>query len=257
MINFRNTNIIFMILLVILVVVDLRFPVSILFYLLIILLYSAILFYGTYYIGSNFYIKVLCSASTTDKLIAISFDDGPSKKYTPQILDILKEQNVSASFFCIGKNIEGNEKILQDILEGDHLVGNHSYTHNFLFDLYSSKRMYNDLELMSSSMQSATGLRPKLFRPPYGVTNPNLARAIKKGNLTPVGWNVRSMDTVSTDENKLLKRMTKRIAPGSIFLFHDTMDTTVKILPSFIMDAKKKGYKLVRIDELLKIQAYE
>lgn len=257
MINFRNTNIIFLSFLVILVAVDLRFPVSILFYLLIILLYSAILFYGSYYIGSNFYIKVLCSASTKDKLIAISFDDGPSKRYTPQILDILKEHNVSASFFCIGKNIEGNEKIVKDILKGDHLVGNHSHTHNFLFDLYSSNRMYNDLEQMSSAMQSATGLRPKLFRPPYGVTNPNLARAIKKGNLIPVGWNVRSMDTMSTDENKLLNRMTKRIAPGNIFLFHDTMDTTVKILPSFIMDAKKKGYKLVRIDELLKIQAYE
>lgn len=256
MLNFRNTNIIFLILLVILAATDIAYSVNFIFYLLIILFYAAILFYGAYFIGSNFFIDVLCSVKTQNKIIALSFDDGPSQQYTPQILDILRKEDVRASFFCIGKNIPGNENIIQDILAADHLLGNHSFSHHLLFDLYPSKKMIVDLNQMSGIMEAVTGLRPKLFRPPYGVINPNLAKAIKKGNYIPVGWNVRSMDTVIRDEKKLLNKMKGKIAPGNIFLFHDTKDTTVKILPAFIMDAKKKGYQLVRIDELLKIQAY-
>ena len=99
-------------------------------------------------------------------------------------------------------------------------------------------------------------LLPKLFRPPYGVTNPNVKKAIINGGYTPVGWSVRSMDTVIKDENKLLKKINTAIKPGAVFLFHDTSKTTVGVLPKFMQEVKKRGYHIVPLDKLLALTAY-
>ena len=94
------------------------------------------------------------------------------------------------------------------------------------------------------------------FRPPYGVTNPNLAKAIKNGGYTPVGWSVRSMDTVIKDEKKLLAKINAGITPGAVFLFHDTSKTTAGVLPEFIQEVKKRGYNIIPLDKLLALQPY-
>ena len=116
--------------------------------------------------------------------------------------------------------------------------------------------MQADLEQMDEAMQAVTGLKPKLFRPPYGVTNPNVKKAIINGGYTPVGWSVRSMDTVIKDENKLLKKINTAIKPGAVFLFHDTSKTTVGVLPKFMQEVKKRGYHIVPLDKLLALTAY-
>jgi peptidoglycan-N-acetylglucosamine deacetylase len=109
---------------------------------------------------------------------------------------------------------------------------------------------------MDAEMERVTGLKPKLFRPPYGVTNPNLAKAIKNGGYTPVGWSVRSMDTVIKDGKKLLGKINEGIKPGAVFLFHDTSKTTLDILPEFIQEVKKRGYNIIPLDKLLALQPY-
>ena len=101
-----------------------------------------------------------------------------------------------------------------------------------------------------------SGMKPKLFRPPYGVTNPNLAKAIKKGNYTPVGWNVRSLDTVAKEEQQLLNKINAGIKPGAVFLFHDTCKITLNVLPDFIKEVKKRGYNIIPLDKLLALQPY-
>lgn len=192
MLTFRITNIIFASLLIVLVAADILLDLSLYYFILLGLLYALIVFYGCYYIRSNFFMKVFCSSQTTAKEIAISFDDGPVEKNTAQILDILNQHNVKAGFFCIGNRIEGNEKIFKQIHKEDHLIGNHSYSHHFFFDLFSSKKMLKELIFMNSSTEKLTGVKPKLFRPPYGVINPNLRKAIVEGSFIPVGWSVRS-----------------------------------------------------------------
>jgi len=97
---------------------------------------------------------------------------------------------------------------------------------------------------------------PKLFRPPYGVTNPNLKKAIIKGDYTPVGWSVRSMDTVIKSEKKLLDKINRSLKPGAVFLFHDTSKTTVNVLPEFIREVKNKGYHIIPLDKLLHLNPY-
>ena len=256
MLNFRNTNIFFSILLIVLIGIHMKYGLPVYIYPLLFIVYSLILFYGCYYVGSNFFIKIICSATTDQKEIAISFDDGPSSNYTTEILQLLKQDNVKATFFCIGNRIAGNESILKKIKEEGHIIGNHSYSHHFWFDIFSSKKMLDDLKKMDQETERVIGMLPKLFRPPYGVTNPNLKKAIIKGDYIPVGWSVRSMDTVIRNEKKLLDKINRSLKPGAIFLFHDTSKTTVNVLPEFIREVKNKGYHIIPLDKLLHLNPY-
>ena len=256
MLNFRNTNIFFIALLAILIGMHVQYGLPIFAYCLLLIAYSLIVFWGCYYVGSNFFIKIVCKAETDRKEIAISFDDGPVESYTQQILNILNTENVKATFFCIGNRIAGNEAVLKQLQIDGHIIGNHSYSHHFWFDMYAAKKMQEDLKQMDAEMERVTGLKPKLFRPPYGVTNPNLAKAIKNSGYTPVGWSVRSMDTVIKDRNKLLTKINEGITPGAVFLFHDTSKTTLDVLPEFIQEVKKRGYNIIPLDKLLALQSY-
>ncbi len=256
MLNFKNTNIAFIIIVLMLGGIDLRYHIPFYIFILVAFIYSLVLFYGSYYVGSNFFMKVLCKANTQEKQIAISFDDGPAKKYTAEILQVLKANNVPAVFFCIGKNIAGNEDLLKQIKDEGHIIGNHSFSHHFWFDLFSTKKMLNDVGLMSETVRELVGVIPKLFRPPYGVTTPNMKTVMSKNGLTAIGWNIRSLDTVIKGEEKLLQKISNQLKPGSIILLHDTSKTTLAILPRFIELAKNKGYEFVRIDKLLNVSPY-
>ncbi|MEJ7587143.1 MAG: polysaccharide deacetylase family protein [Ferruginibacter sp.] len=225
-------------------------------YALTLVVYCSIIFYGCYFIRANFFLHVICEGTTLKKEIAISFDDGPANKYTSETLQVLHDHGIEAAFFCIGKRIGGNEKLFEHIHKEGHLIGNHSYSHHIWFDLFSHKKMLEDMRLMDREMEKVIGLSPKLFRPPYGVTNPNLKRAITDGHYIPVGWSVRSMDTVINNEKQLFNKVCRSLKPGAIFLFHDTSKTTLSILPAFIRWVKESGYEIVRLDKMLHLKPY-
>ena len=166
------------------------------------------------------------------------------------------EDGVKSAFFCIGKRIAENEQLFQQLHEEGHLIGNHSFSHHVWFDLFSAKKMLADMRAMDMEMERVTGLQPKLFRPPYGVTNPNLNKAIINGGYTSIGWSVRSMDTVIENEKMLFDKICRSLKPGAIFLFHDTSKTTLAILPAFINWVKQNGYEIVRLDKMLHLKPY-
>ncbi|HTD42432.1 MAG TPA: polysaccharide deacetylase family protein [Mucilaginibacter sp.] len=256
MLNFRNTNILFISLLILNIDADLMFGVGIYTYIVLLLVYSLLLFYGCYYIGSNFFIPIICSLKTDKKIIAISFDDGPDPVNSPRILELLRDHQAESVFFNIGSKVSGNEAILNQTHNEGHIIGNHTFSHHFWFDLFSFKKMAADMQMMDEEMNGVIGKKPKLFRPPYGVTNPNIKRAIIAGNYTPVGWSVRSMDTLIKDEKKLLNKLINKVKPGAVFLFHDTSKTTVSILPAFLNHVKSNGYEIIRLDKMLNLQPY-
>ena len=231
-------------------------PVSIWLFLLVVGMYLGFTAWGAIFVNSNFYINVLCRADGGEKAVAISFDDGPAAGNTPQILSILQQHQVPAAFFCIGHRVEAHPDLLKRIYEEGHLIGNHSYSHHALFDLFPARKMANDLGKADAAIAAAIQVKPKLFRPPYGVTNPMLAKAIKENNYIPVGWSIRSMDTVQRDEKALLAKVTKNVRPGDIFLFHDTGAATAKILPGLIRYLREQGFAIRRIDQLLNVPAY-
>ena len=230
-------------------------PIYFLYFILIELAFLSFLFLACTHLSWNFFIPTLCKAKTNEKVVALSFDDGPAG-YTQGILDTLKQLNAHAAFFCIGKNIPGNEQVLRRINEEGHLIGNHSYTHHFWFDMWSTAKMADDIQKTDKEIEQVTDLRPLLFRPPYGVINPNLAKAIKGRKYTSIGWSIRSFDTKITDKEKLLSKILNPLKPGDIILLHDSIEITSAILPELIARIKTKGFNIIRLDKMLNIAPY-
>lgn len=255
--NNRIFNIFYIILILLWIWADRHLQMGAAVYGWLLLIYVSVLFCGSYFIRMGFFMKSICSVNTSEKVIALSFDDGPAGKKTARILDILKDNNVKAAFFCIGKNMPDNEDLLKRITNEGHIIGNHSNSHNSLFDLYSSKKMLNELELASQTCQDITGNYPRFFRPPYGVTNPNLKKAVLQGGFISIGWSIRSYDTVIGNEERLLTRILDRLKPGAILLLHDSSESTLKILPRLLKEIRNKGYKMIRLDKMINLNPYD
>jgi peptidoglycan-N-acetylglucosamine deacetylase len=224
--------------------------------------------YGSAYIGSGFYIDVICNArgaavkqhparKEKAKMIALTFDDGPDCTVTPAVLQVLGKYNVKATFFCAGKNILKNPELVKKIDNDGHIIGNHSFSHHYLFDIFPKKQMTNEIRVTGNLIWRNTGKRPLLFRPPYGVTNPVLAVALKGTAYKAIGWSLKSRDTTNKNKDSVTLRLKKRLQEGDIILFHDTLGHLPAILDGFLEYVNEKGYRAVRIDELLNIKAYE
>lgn len=254
--TYRSVNIVTILLLAGLLIVNHFNGVPWWVFVLVVWVYVSVIVIGCIRVSSNFFLPILCKGNTKDKIVALTFDDGPHPVLTSQILDTLKENNTSATFFCIGKNIAANEPLMNRIKEDGHIIGNHSFSHHFWFDLFGSNKMLADLKQTDTAVTRATGLKPALFRPPYGVTNPNVRKAIVKGKYIPIGWSIRSMDTVAKDKQKLINCITRSITAGDIILLHDTVALTAEILPELITEIKKKGFRIEPLDKMLNVQAY-
>ena len=222
---------------------------------LIVLIYIIVIAIGSYFIQLDFYMHSFCSGDSSKPYIAITFDDGP-KAATAEILDILKRENAPATFFCIGTNIAGNEDILKRIDNEGHLIGTHSFNHHWSFPLQSKSKIVAEITQCQNEVASIIHKKPILFRPPFGVTDPPLAAAIRSTGVKSIGWSVRSYDTVISSPDKLLKRVSK-IKSGDIILFHDAGLQTKVILHMFIKYVREKGLEIVPLDQLLGINAYE
>lgn len=246
----------FVLYIIVLIQVYLFLPWKGIFFILVSILFLAHLVYSSVNVCSQVYLKTLCKGKTDKKQIAITFDDGPHAEITPKVLKILDSYNAKATFFCIGENINTNPSLLKDIDSKDHLIGNHTYTHHKWFDLFSSSKMKAELENTNGLIFEIINKKTKLFRPPYGVTNPPLKKAVNALNLQTIGWSIRSLDTIRSTE-KTLKEITKKLVPGDIILFHDNREHIIEILPKFLDYVKSEGFEVVNIDKLLNIKAYE
>ncbi|MGQ0829945.1 MAG: polysaccharide deacetylase family protein [Bacteroidota bacterium] len=255
--TFKFISIIFIIAVCLIGLLYYFFAISLWWLLLPIIIYKSFLIYGSANIQANFYIKAYCSAHIPEKKIAITFDDGPNTEITPKVLAVLTEYNVPATFFVIGKNIRGNENVIQQIDKAGHIIGNHTFSHSFFIDIKSKLGFIYELDITSDAVYGVIGKRMKLFRPPYGVTTPHLAKAIKALDHSVIGWNVRSLDTTNDNEKVIIKRVLSQIKPGAVILFHDTSEKTIEVLKQTLNFVKENGFKIVSIEELLNIKAYE
>lgn len=260
MLNFKNTFTLFFLAIGLGNMLHFAFglPIHGWYYLIITLLTLLAVSYGSSYIGSSYHFRVVCkSKNNLKKQIAISFDDGVDPVQTPMILDILANHNIKASFFCIGKKCIGNEILVRRIVDDCHIIGNHTYTHSNWFDFYGHQRMLKEIKKTDQIIEQITGKKLFFFRPPYGVTNPALKKAMEKSGHLPVGWSIRSFDTRSKrTASDILNRVTSRLKSGDIILFHDTAKTIPEVLPALIKFGTEKGYTFVTIDELINLNAY-
>jgi len=255
--TFKSTSISFIIAISFIGLSHAFFGTSLIWLLLPGTIFLMLLIYGSANMQSNFFTPAFCYAIGAEKQIALSFDDGPNHEFTPQVLSTLAQYNASATFFIIGKNIQGNENILKQIDAAGHGIGNHSHSHSFFIDFKSVQGFKDELNQTTESVFKIIGKRMKLFRPPYGVTTPNLAKASNGLNYNIIGWTIRSFDTTGVPAHIITRRVQTQIKPGVIILFHDTSDKTIQVLKQTLNFAKENGYKIVSVEQLLKIKAYE
>lgn len=241
MLRFLPTTILFLIGLIAFFIFKNSLQLSIWYVVVWVSLFLIIQSLGAYFIQLNFHVTSINSLATTDKKVWLTFDDGPNNPTTTKVLDVLKKHDVKALFCVIGKNSVGNEDILQHIVDDGHQLANHSFSHAFWFDVWSAQKVMNDLEICQRIIERYQP-QSRLFRPPYGVTNPNIAKAIKKLNLQSIGWNVRSYDTSTNDVEKIKQRILSQLKPGAIILLHDRLALMPQLLEQLIPAIKEKGY---------------
>ncbi len=255
--KFKFVNIILICILACLTIVCYTQGVSFLYLLLPVFIWLSLTIFGAFEIRLNYFLKAYHRGENdSEKIISLTFDDGPTE-FTPRVLEILEKNNAKATFFCIGKQIENYPEILQRTHQSGHLIWNHTFHHSSKNGFYSTEKIIDEIISTNQLIKEEIKITTKLFRPPFGVTNPHIAKALEKTKHYVIGWNIRSLDTVIEDEKQLLTRIKRQIKPGSIILLHDTSDKTANVLEQLFVFLQKENYKVVLLDELLKIDVYE
>lgn len=183
--------------------------------------------------------------------VAITFDDGPDSIQTPEILKVLSAYNAKATFFMIGSKIQNNLELVKQVQEQGHLIGNHSFIHSNRFPLLSSHKIRLEIEKTQLEIEKAIGMPPLYFRPPFGVTNPLIAKALKNLPLKTIGWNIRSLDTRIKEKQKVVDKILGKVQGGDIILLHDTTPDISWIVDAVLKGIKQKNLQAVTVEELL------
>lgn len=187
--------------------------------------------------------------SDEDKIVALTFDDGPSK-YTDSILDTLKKYNACATFFVIGNKVDFYDETLNKMLKNGNEIGNHSYSHKWLNRL-SEQEFKDELNKTQEEVKKATGYTPKLFRPTYGGYSDRLK---KYTDLTFVLWDVDSSDWKVKNTDKIIKNVIPNVKDGSIVLMHDNHKYAADAIEAVVKKLKEEGYEFVTVSELLELK---
>jgi len=216
-------------------------------------LFSIILFFiisylviGIFDIRQNIFVQSINSVRKGN--ICLTFDDGPDPIMTPKILAILNKHGIKGTFFLIGENVLSNEELVKKISNEGHSIGNHTYYHKATFSISCKNKITEEIKKTNQLLEQITSKKIIFFRPPFGITNPNINIALKKLNLKSIGWGIRSLDTVTNDSIKLYNKVKKGIDKGeSIILFHDRCESTLAILENLIIYCHEKGLKFKTI----------
>lgn len=223
-------------------------PVPLLYYIVPSLLFVLLTGIGSANIRLNFFMEATHSLSTTEsQTIALTFDDGPSLEYTPKVLALLEKYKANGTFFCIGEKITQLPNLIKTIHEKGHTIGNHSFSHRNSFPIFSKSRIVRELEQTNQWIYDITGVQCKLFRPPFGVTNPTIAKAVRILGMQTIGWNIRSFDTSIKNPDQVIKNVTSKIKPGAIILLHDDRPDVPKILEAILLYAQENNYTCVAL----------
>ncbi len=181
------------------------------------------------------------------KRVAITFDDGPHSIYTPKLLDGLKQRNVKATFFLIGKNIVGREKIVERMAQEGHLIGNHTYDHVQLNRL-NEENACEEIMKANEVIEQITKKPTEFIRPPFGAWS---SKKSCPAELFSVLWNVDPLDWKVQDTNTIVQRVMSKVKDGSVILLHDIYETSVDAALQIIDLLQAEGYEFVTADQFI------
>ncbi|TAM37071.1 polysaccharide deacetylase family protein [bacterium] len=200
---------------------------------------------------------------SSEKVVALTFDDGPSPDWTPKILDALKEENIKATFFMLGKHVEEYPDVARRVAAEGHEIGNHTYDHHVLF-YYKAEELDKEIRDAQAAIYKATGITTKYFRPPKAWLTRDEKKQIKEMGYQTILWSLNSKDWVTFHDKQITAYLLRHIRPGDIILFHDSggvfypeggnRKQTVKTILRLAGKLREKGYRFVTISELLNLR---
>lgn len=193
---------------------------------------------------------VISNADQTDpeeKLVALTFDDGPHPVYTEEILAVLAEEDVQASFFMMGKEAELYPEIVKKVSDAGHLIGNHTYTHVNVCQI-STEETIDEITKTNDILEDLTGKRPQFFRPPFGCKNEALE---KQTGMFWIFWDVDTLDWSCQNAGQVYRQVVKNVGENDIILMHDAYPSTVEAVRELIPALQEMGYTFVTVDRLV------
>jgi len=228
--------------------------------------FPIILLVGAYVLAawpsSTLYGPVTAHGGREERMVALTFDDGPNVPATTEILDVLRQEDVRATFFVTGAGATVAPDVVRRAVTEGHVVGNHSFRHKKR-DAFCQWN-YEEAVKTQRAIEAAAGVTPALYRPPNGFHTPWQLRAVRDAGMRTIVWDVDPYDWKDPAPETIVRRVLNDVQPGSIVLLHDGMDTrqgadrsaTLAALPLLIRALRERGYRLVTVPELLKIPAY-
>lgn len=199
---------------------------------------------------------VLSRATTSEKVVALTFDDGPDPAYTPRVLEILHRYSIHATFFEEGRMIEHYPQLARTVFAQGNVIGNHTFTHPYLTRL-SPQAIHHEIDACDRILAADVGISTTLFRSPRGDWNPAVYREVQHDHDHLILWTVALEHHDAPTPQAMAQRVLDRVQPGAIILMHDSgsvpRETTVQALPILIEGLQKRGYRCVTVPELLNL----
>ena len=184
---------------------------------------------------------------TEKNRIYLTFDDGPHPIYTPQMLELLKEEQVPATFFLLGENVELYGDVVKEIAKEGHLIGNHTYHHVQITSL-SLEEACKEIQETSDLIEELTGTGTEYVRPPFGTWNEELEERL---NLIPVMWSIDTKDWTTQNVDWIVRETVKHAEDHDIILMHDSYQSTVDAVKRIIEQLEAEGFEFVTVDEII------
>lgn len=195
-------------------------------------------------------LPIYCVDKGDEKIASISFDAAWGNEDTEQLIEILEKNNVKATFFVVGEWVDKYPESVKALSDAGHEVMNHSDTHPHMTQL-SPEKMREELTNCNNKIEGVTGIKPVLFRAPYGDYNNEVIQTIRECGCYTIQWDVDSLDWKDLSAAEITKRVTEKVKPGSIVLFHNAAKHTPEALPGILEKLQSDGYNIVPISQLI------
>jgi peptidoglycan/xylan/chitin deacetylase (PgdA/CDA1 family) len=191
--------------------------------------------------------------------VAITIDDGPDPEVTPRVLQLLEREGAHATFFCVGERVLRHPDLAREMVRRGHCIENHSQRHRHNFSLLGPRGMRAEIARAQDAIEATIGVRPRFFRAPAGLRNPFLDPLLMRMNLQLASWTRRGFDTVNSDPNSVLARLTAGLQGGDILLLHDGnaargpqgQPVILEVLPPLLAAIRAKRFKPVTLRSVL------
>lgn len=194
------------------------------------------------------------AVTTSQPVLAMTFDDGPHPTNTPRLLDILRSRNVKATFYVTGQNARKYPAILRRMIAEGHEIGNHTLTHGRITSM-SQSQVRSEINACHQAVKSATGVTPRSFRPPYGATSDSLKSWIKaEYGMPSILWSVDPEDWKKPGISAVTSRLVNGAQPGGVLLLHDIHSASIDATPGTLDQLKSRGFRFVTVSQLISLE---